>query len=249
MRGRESFVFFLGALGCRGLIEYEHAIPKCRGLAWIERKVQLLFSVAEDFLAQWVDGEEAIATRVPVACEAGVLGMVKDCDCHRITVDLPCQRAPASASPPRRRATLPFTRQIVSSGNAVLQLRHGGCSSAGVGERFRFFAGQLQRSCHPNAEHPLFVIRESDLLLRCRQTGDAIDASYAGSTPKAEERVLAQQGLAVGPEPVRLNFQLALVRAISCGDHSAVLDRPHLASIFRLDRVGIIPKVDSVYVA
>src|SRR5205814_8501582 len=66
-------VVALDLLGRRGAGEDQDAVAERCGFSWPEPEVQLRFPVGEGLPAEWVGGEQAVASGVPVRREADVL--------------------------------------------------------------------------------------------------------------------------------------------------------------------------------
>src|SRR5580700_3434028 len=100
IRRDELLVSGFGSLGREDRRRDQNTITESHTCVRSQRKIQLLLTVAENLLAERVSGEKAVAARVPVSGESGILGMVENGDRDRLVADLAAQIAPASPRAP-----------------------------------------------------------------------------------------------------------------------------------------------------
>ena len=89
-------------------------VPESDGLAFTQLEVEVLPSLAEDLLAQWIRGKQPIAAGMPVGWIARVGWVVNDDYADGVCPFFAIHHTPIAASPPGAVARLAGRSQVVS---------------------------------------------------------------------------------------------------------------------------------------
>src|SRR5882757_10911498 len=151
-----SLFVHIGGRGCTS--HQQDTMAKGHGLIFVEREVERRGFGVEDVLTEWVGGEEAIATRVPVGRVVGVSLVVKDGDRQGVAAGGAGEDAPASTCAPGCVALLAFAGQIDTGGSGHIAGLDGRGPSAGVGKGAALLIRRLEKVGDANAEQSFFIV-------------------------------------------------------------------------------------------
>src|SRR5271154_263804 len=102
--------------------------------------------------------------------------MIENRDSDGFVADQPAQIAPSSARTPSRVPLFPLTRKIGSVDSRVVQPCNSGRSAAGIGVDLWLIGRNFQRPNHAKTKHPVFLVRQRNLLIERPQGSDAVNA-------------------------------------------------------------------------
>src|SRR6202453_5150217 len=184
---------------------------------------------------------------MPVGWIIGVPRVIEDCDGDFVPVRVPGQGAPAAAGSLGLISLLALTGQI--------DTRCAGCIGSWnlrrpairVGEGATFLIGRLQPTCCAYAQQTFLVVVKHYPIERV-QSSDRVDHPLIVFLRKYVARLLLDNVLATACSPYRVDDQFPAVTPAFGGDNFLLVNGPHLGAVFRLDGVGVIPEVESVYV-
>src|SRR5690242_19542454 len=233
---------------CKNRGRDQDAIAESRAGARSQSEIKLFLAIAENFLAQRIGGEEPVASCMPVCGKAGISRVIENRNGNWLVANHPTEVAPAASSAPCRISLLSFTGQIRAVDAGVVQLGDRGCVAAGVAEHLRLVGRNFKRSNDAQAEHAVFFVRKRNFLIERLKGSDAVHASKAWPAAKNEMRALVEQYLFLKVDPVSFHVELAILRTTLCGHDRTLHDGAHFRRPFRRNRVGIVPKIQSVYV-
>src|SRR5882724_765629 len=170
--GDEVLVGRLGGIGGGDGRRDQDAVAKCGAGTGGQRKIQRLFAFAENFLAERVGGEKAVAAGVPIGGKAGIGRMVENGDGDRLVADETAEIAPAAARAPGGVAFFAFTGEVGAVDAGIVQLGDGGGAAAGVGVDLRFVRRNFKRADDAKAQDAVFLVLEVNFLIERAQGGD-----------------------------------------------------------------------------
>src|SRR4029077_9594945 len=124
----------------------QDAVAESDAGAGSQGKIQLFFAIAENFLAEWVWGEQAVTASVPVCRKAGILGVVENGNGAGLAANHATEIAPAAASPPGGVASFSFAGEVGAVDAGVIQLGDCGGVAAGVRKHFGLVRGNFERA-------------------------------------------------------------------------------------------------------
>src|SRR5713101_2351810 len=142
--GDERLIGGFGLLRGQDAGGNQDAVAEGDGLAGVEREVQLLFTIGENFLPERVGGKKTIAASVPVGWKARILRVVEDGYGDGLVADTAAEIAPTAARSPNGFAFFGFTGEIDAVDASVVQLGDSGGAAGGVGEDFGFVGGRFE---------------------------------------------------------------------------------------------------------
>src|SRR5205085_1197578 len=163
--------------------------------------------------------------------------------------DLACEADPSPARAPDGIARLAFAAVVLAAHARVIHPGNDGRLAAGISKRSGLVRRLLQLAGDTQAEQSFFVIVEDDALIERCKLGYSVNDAAIRACGKYEQRLFAQERVAIGREPLRLDFQFAALFAARHALDACVADRAVMASLCRLDGVGVVPKVKAVHVA
>ncbi len=211
-------------------------------------EIQLFLAIAENFLAERVGGEEAIAAGMPVGGKAWIARVVENGDGDRLGADETAEIAPPPARAPGGIALFAFTREVGSIDAGVVQLGDGRGATAGIGVNLRFFRGDFESANNTKAQHAVLFIGERNSFVKRAECGDAVDAAKSGAAAEDEVCMFLEQNFFVESDPITFDVEFALIGTAFCGDDRTMENGAHLGGVFRLDGVGIVPEIDAIYI-
>src|SRR5258708_6788318 len=155
-----------------------------------EREVQLLLSIAEDFLPEWIGREQAIPAGVPIGGVARVAWMIEYRKRYVFSADSAREHCPTAAGSPYFVAGLSFAAGVAAGDAGVIQHGNGGGVAAGVGEDLRFVRWLFQLTRDAHADHAFLVVVKNDALVEGAKRCDSIDGAQPWAGVKDERSVL-----------------------------------------------------------
>src|SRR6266404_5634161 len=244
--GDEVLVGRLGGIGGGDGRRDQDAVAKCGAGTGGQRKIQGLFAFAENFLAERIGGEKAVAAGVPIGGKAGIGRVIENSDGDGLVANETAETAPSAARAPGVVALFTFTGEVGAVDAGVVQLGDGGGAAAGVGVDLGLVRRDLESTDDAKAQDAVFLILQIDFLVDSAQGGDAVHAAETGPTAKDEVSMFLEQNCFVERDPIGFDVELALLRTAFRGDNGAMENGAHLWSVFRFDGVGIVPEIDAV---
>src|SRR6266849_2131869 len=244
--GDEILVGDFGGFGGGDGRRDEDAVAKGSAGTGGQREIQRLFAFAENFLAERIGGEKAVAAGVPIGGKAGIGRVIEHSDGDGLVANETAEIAPAAARAPGGVALFTFTGEVGAVDAGVVQLCDAGGAAAGVGVDLELVRRDLESTDDAKAQDAVFLILEIDFLVESAQGGDAVHAAEAGPAAKDEMSMFLEQNCFVERDPIGFDVELALLRTAFRGDNGTVDDGAHLWSMFRFDGVGIVPEIDAV---
>src|SRR5436190_18533235 len=130
--GDEVFVGGFGGFGSGDRGRDQNAVAEGGAGVGGEREIQFFFAITENFLAERIGGEKAVAAGVPIGGEAGIRGVVENGDSHRLAAHETAEIAPAPTGAPGSIAFFAFAGEVGAIDAGVVQLGVSGGAAAGV---------------------------------------------------------------------------------------------------------------------
>src|SRR5688572_7388188 len=157
-------IHFLLCNCCSGF--HNDAIPE-GDRSFLQREIQFLFSIAENFSAKRIDSEQSIATGVAIGRVSNVLGMINDPDRNRFLFFDASKQCPVSFCSPCTIPSDPFAGQVITSHPFVIYCRHSSSIPLRVYENVGLSRRQLQLPCYTTTKESIFNIPEQNIFIGC----------------------------------------------------------------------------------
>src|SRR5580692_8727987 len=146
IRRDEIFVSRFGSFGRKDRRRDQNPVAKGDACVRNQRKIQLLFTIAENFLAEWICREESVTACVPIRRKSRILRVIENRDGDRFFTDKAAQIAPVSTSPPGSVSFFTLTCKIGSVDAGIVQLGDRGGAAAGIRVHLGLIRGNFQRT-------------------------------------------------------------------------------------------------------
>src|SRR6266850_411708 len=244
--GGEILVGGFGGFGGGDGRRDQDAVAECSLGTGGQRKIHLLFALAENFLAERIGCEKTIAAGVPIGGKAGIGRVIENGDGHGLVANETAEIAPAATRAPGGVALFAFAGEVDAVDAGVVQLGDRSGAAAGVGVNLGFVRRNFKSANDAEAQDAVFLVLEINFFVESAQGGDAVYAAEAGPAAKDEVSMFLEQNCFVESDPIGFDVEFALLRTAFRGDDGLVDDGAHLWSIFRFDGVGIVPEIDAV---